>query len=176
MPGFRDWLFASYPALEQTRGGPARLDVQGLVWDPRRSTLLLGARSATEAGRPLLLPIRVRDWAGPWTTENLEKGAPIELQLGDASSPKGISGIAWDPDRKVFMLIAGDVPPDRRPYSLYTWDGGDSGAVVHASDVLFDPRMRPEGIAFGTIGGRRASVLVDDNGGYYVFWQDVKNP
>ena len=55
-------------------------------------------------------------------------------------------------------------------------DGGDSGAVVHVSDVLFDPRMRPEGIAFGTIGNRPASVLVDDKGGYYVFWQDVKNP
>jgi hypothetical protein len=174
MPGFRNWLFANYPVLNETRGGPSRLDVQGLVWDPRRSALLLGARSATGTGKPLLLPIRVRDWAGPWTTENLEKGAPIELQLGDRDTPKGISGIAWDARDKTFMLIVGDVPPDRRPYALYTWDGGDSGAVVHASDVLFDPRMRPEGVAFGTIGGRPASVLVDDNGGYYVFWQDVK--
>jgi hypothetical protein len=174
MPGFRDWLFAHYPMLQQTRGGPSHLDVQGIVWDPRRSVLLLGARSATMEGKPLLLPIRVRDWAGPWTTENLESGTPIQLQLGDSESPKGISGIAWDEHQKAFMFIVNDVPPDHHPYALYTWDGGDSGAVVHASDVLFDPRMRPEGIAFGTIGGRWSSVLVDDNGGYYVFWQDEK--
>jgi hypothetical protein len=175
MPGFRSWLLSAYPVLNETRGGPSHLDVQGIVWDPRRSALLLAARSATETGKPLLLPIRVRDWAGPWTTDNLEKGAPIELQLGDRDTPKGISGIAWDERDKAFMLIVNDVPSDRRPYALYTWDGGDSGAVVHSSDVLFDPRMRPEGVAFGTIGGRPASVLVDDNGGYYVFWQDVKN-
>jgi hypothetical protein len=32
--------------------------------------------------------------------------------------------------------------------------------------------MKPEGIAFGTIADRLAVVIVDDNGGYYVLWDD----
>jgi hypothetical protein len=174
MPGFRDWLFESYPVLHETRGGSEQLDVQGLVWDRSRSMLLLGARSATAGGKPLLFPVRVRDWNGAWTIDNLEKGQPIELQIGDARSPKGISGIAWDPRHETFTIIVGEIPRDRTPYALYTWDGNAAGKVEHVSDVLFDPRMRPEGIAFGTIAGRPASVLVDDNGGYYVFWQGEK--
>ncbi len=175
MPGFRAWLLANYPALGQTRGGTDELDVQGLVWDARRSALLLSTSSATKSGKPLILPVRVRDWAAPWTTDNLEKADPIELKIGDESDPKGVPGIAWDTVRTRFVLLVGDSPHDKSPYGLYTWDGGDSGSLSHVSEILFDPKMHPEGIAFGTIGGRHAAVLVDDNGGYYVFWQDGKS-
>lgn len=174
MPGFRNWLLSNYPALLETRGGADHLDVQGLAWDPRRSVLLVGARSATKAGKPLILPVRVRDWSGPWTIGNLERADPVELQIGDDRNPKGVTGLAWDERRHAFALIIGNAPPGRGSYGIYIWDGGDSGKVSRISDLMFDPRMRPEGIAFGTIGGRPASVVVDDNGGYYVFWQDEK--
>ena len=69
MPGFRSWLLASYPELSRTAGGPDLLDIQGLIWDPERRLLLFGVRSATATGRPLILPVRVRTWDGPWTTD-----------------------------------------------------------------------------------------------------------
>jgi hypothetical protein len=174
MPGFREWFLASYPVLRETRGGVDRLDVQGMAWDPRRSALLLSAKSVTKAGKPLVLPVRIRDWAGPWTVENLEKANPIELQIGGEGDPKGVTALSWDERRGAFSIIIGDAAPGDGSFGMYTWDGSETGKVERVSDLLFDPRMHPEGIAFGTIGGRPATVLVDDKGGYYVFWQNEK--
>jgi hypothetical protein len=42
--------------------------------------------------------------------------------------------------------------------------------LFHA--VRFHKKMRVEGVASGTIGGRRAIVFVDDAGGYQVLWED----
>jgi hypothetical protein len=39
-------------------------------------------------------------------------------------------------------------------------------------NVGFARKMKPEGIARGTIGGKSALVVVDDNGGFQVVWAD----
>jgi hypothetical protein len=36
--------------------------------------------------------------------------------------------------------------------------------------------MKPEGIARGTIGGKSALVIVDDNGGFQVVWAERQLP
>lgn len=171
MPGFRDWLIASYPELSDAPGGPEYLDVQGIVWDPARDALLLGVRSETRTGEPLVVPVRVKNWSGAWSTDNLERMRSVTLRLGDASGAKGIRGIARRPDRNEFVVIVGAAVGHRPPFRLYAWDGNDAGTVSEIPNVLFDPTTRPEGITYGTVGGKAAAIVVDDNGGYYVIWE-----
>lgn len=60
----------------------------------------------------------------------------------------------------------------RRPFSLYSWDGNAEGITRRFPDVSFDKKMRPEGITYGTIGGRGVTLFVDDRGGYQFLWND----
>lgn len=173
MPGFRDWLLASYPDLAASPPGPDAIDIQGLVYDPQRKALLIGVRSETRQGKLLILPIQVQDWMGPWTTTNLRPLDPIWLDIMDvAGGPtKGIYGIARHAERGDYVLILGNTGGEDAEAGLYRWDG-EGSQLQRLSKLLFHPDMQPEGIAFGTIDGRPAAVLVDDTGGYYVIWQD----
>jgi hypothetical protein len=173
MPGFRNWLLASYPELANAPSGPDAIDIQGVVYDSDRDALLIGVRSATSDGRLLMLPVQIRDWAGAWTTENLQRLDPIRLDASDAAAgvPKGIYGIARHTGRGDYVLILGNSEGEHADAGLYRWDG--RGSILRRLPRLhFHPDMQPEGIAFGTIHGRQAAVLVDDTGGYYVIWQD----
>lgn len=172
MPGFRQWILSSFPELSEGPDGPDALDVQGLMWDPRRRALLLGVKSATKSGRPLIVSVRVKQLGGAWTTENVEKGEAITLQIGNGSRAQGVYSIAWDAKRERFVVIVGHSSTKNRTFALYSWDGGRSGRVARFSELIFDPRMKPQGLTYGTIANRPAAVLVDDNGGYYVLWQD----
>ena len=46
------------------------------------------------------------------------------------------------------------------------------GGLRRIAGTHFLPEVKPEGIDFGTIGGRAAVVIVDDTGGYYVVWRE----
>ncbi len=170
MPGFRDWLFANSKELAG-RPDASALEVQGLVWDPGRRALLLGVRVPTGDAGPILVPVRVRDWGGAWEVSNLEALPAITLGLPAEDRPKGILAISRHPTRGDYLVVLANVAGKVRDASLYLWDGRDGGAIRRVSSMVFHPDMKPEGIAFGTVGGKPAAVLVDDNGGYYVLWQ-----
>ena len=171
MPGFRAWLLSQFPEVANTPVGPDALDVQGLIWDADRELLLLGVRSASQSGRPLLLGVRVKDWTAPWTVENLERANVVELAIGDPKRPRGIYSLARHPNRREFVVIVGATNKHAN-FELYAWDGEAQGSMRRIENVAFDSDMKPEGITFGTIGDRLAAVIVDDNGGYYVLWDD----
>ena len=84
MPGFRDWLIqhqlelAAAATLEPDNGG---LNIEGLAWDANRRALLLGVRTPVPNGKPLVIPLKVKNLAGAWTTDNLELLPPIRLTL-----------------------------------------------------------------------------------------------
>ena len=172
MPGFRTWLIANCPAIAQLSAGPDSLDVQGLAWDPSRRLFLLGVRSATGDRRPLILTIRVKDWSGPWTVDNLEALESVFLGVADTGRPKGIYSLVRHPSRPIIYAVVRDSDGRSGSAELYEWDGNEAGKVKLVPDVVFHPAMRPEGLAFGTIGNRAAFVIVDDNGGYSVLWVD----
>src|SRR5262245_53531531 len=71
MPDFRGWLIRAYPQLAASarikpdNGG---LNIEGLAWDRNRHALLFGLRTPTQDGKPLVLPVRLKDLVGPWTT------------------------------------------------------------------------------------------------------------
>lgn len=172
MPGFRTWLIANSPAIAKLSAGSDSLDVQGLAWDPSRRLFLIGVRSATSDRRPLILPIRIKDWSGPWTVDNLESLEAISLGVADTGKPKGVYSLVRHPSRPVIYAVVRDSDGRSGSAELYAWDGNDAGVVKLIPDVVFHPAMRPEGLAFGTIGNRAAFVIVDDNGGYSVLWVD----
>jgi hypothetical protein len=170
MPGSRTWLLSRYPELAP--GGADVVDIQGLAWDADSSLLLVGVRSPTRDGAPLVLPVRMRDPGGPWQTALLEGLDPIALPVDGADRPKGILALARRPEGAGYVLLAGNPVGKEKRASLYAWDGAAPGVVRRLASAVFLPEVKPEGIAFGTIGGRAAAVLVDDTGGYYVVWQD----
>jgi hypothetical protein len=176
MPGFREWLVASFPEISASPVGPDRLDVQGLIWDPRRDRLFIGVRSETKSGKPLVLPVRIKDWHADWTPENLEAFPAVTLDTTPTSTARGIRSIARNPENGEFVVIVGPSFGHDDPFTLYAWNGDPQGRVERLSNIVFDGRMRPEGITYGTIGGKLVAVLVDDNGGYYVLWDGATFP
>src|SRR5262245_53100988 len=179
MPGFREWLISAYPQLAaaaQTKPDDGGLNIEGFTWDKRRHAFLFGVRTPTPDGRPLILPIKVKDLAGPWTTTNLEAQPPIQLSVEAALGAQGIRGLSNEPDRDAFLVITGKSYGDSNaPFALYEWDGAAAGAV-RRFDVAFAKKMKPEGVTRCTIGGRKALVIVDDGGGYQVVWSDQQLP
>ena len=179
MQGFRKWLINAYPRLAasaQARPDDGGLNIEGFTWDKQRRAFLFGARTPVPGGKPLLLPVKVKDLAGPWTTDNLEAQPPIQLSVEATLGEQGIRGLTSEPDRDAFLVITGkSIGTSKAPFALYEWDGNEAG-TLRRFNVEFAGKMKPEGITYGTIGGKRALVIVDDNGGFQVVWADQQLP
>jgi hypothetical protein len=175
MPDFRDWLIRAYPQLAASariKPNDGGLNIEGLAWDRKRRALLFGLRTPAPDGKPLVLPVKLKDLAGPWTTSNLEAQAPIHLSIEPAGDEQGIRCLYNERDRNGFLVIVGKATKDSEaPYSLYEWNG-NAGGAVRRLNVVFAKKMKPEGITRGSIGGRDALVVVDDGGGFQVVWDD----
>lgn len=173
MPGVRDWLVAAYPQLaaaaekDPDAGG---LNVEGLAFDRNRDALLFGLRTPVPGGRPLVLPVKIKDLAGSWTTDNLEALPAVALTLGPSAEEQGIRGLYADPTRDaIFVLTGNSTSASDAPFGVYTWNGGEDGVTTRL-DVAFAKRVKAEGLTRGTVGGRGAFVFVDDAGGFKVVW------
>lgn len=176
MPGFREWLIRHVPSLEAAAAldpDSGGLNVEGLAWDPKRHALLFGVRTPVDDGTVTLIPVHVKNLAGPWRTSNLEVRPEIHLAITAEGAASGVRAIEYDSVRKCFLVVVGRaISKTVVPFRLYTWDGNPEGAVARLGRLEFDPAMKPEGVAAGTIEGRRATVFVDDEGGYMVLWGD----
>lgn|GEM_PF-1673230 len=175
MSDFRAWLLLNAPEIRSAAendpdlGG---LNIEGLAWDARRGALLLGIRTPAPGGKPLILPVRIKDLLGPWTTGNLEMLAPIHLAVENAIGEQGIRSLTRNGFGEGFFVVVGNSTSESRaPFSVYKWDGGDDGKASRLP-ISFHKKMKPEGITTGTIGGRKALLFVDDAGGFSVLWDD----
>jgi hypothetical protein len=179
MPGIRDWLISAYPQLAasaQTKPDDGGLNIEGFTWDKRRHAFLFGVRTPVPDGKPLILPVKVKDLAGAWTTGNLEAQPPIQLSMEVTPDEQGIRGLSNEQDRDAFLVITGkSISDSKAPFALYEWSGNADGAM-RQFNVRFAKKMKPEGIARGTIGGKSALVIVDDGGGFQVVWADRQLP
>ncbi len=180
MAGFRDWLVRQDPLLAQVaeledkKGG---LNVEGLAWDPHRQSLLLGFRCPLTDGRPIILPVRVKNLAGPWTPSNLVAGAPIRLNIAGAEGKVGIRDLQYDPRHGDFLVLLGSATrKGEEPFRLAIWDGGPEGVATVLPRVAFAAEMKPEGLARTVQDGRECLVIVDDAGGYAVLVEDPPEP
>ncbi len=173
MPDFREWLVANFAIIaESATNDPdyGGLNVEGVAWDPARQALLVGVRTPALNTGALVVPVRLKDPAGPWTVANLEAQTPIVLNVEHEASAQGVRGMCTGRDGKGFLVVvANATSDDTAGFSVYEWDGNQEG-VVKRLPYTFAKKMKPEGLAIGTVGGKPAIVFVDDNGGFQVAW------
>jgi hypothetical protein len=179
MPGFRDWLIRHEPELAAAArlvpndGG---LNIEGLAWDPRRHALLFGVRTPVPNGKPLVVPVKVKDLAGPWTTDNLEMLAPIRLAPEATTDEQGIRSLEYIESFGSFLVVTGkSIDNSKAPFTLYEWDGQPAGTLRRLA-VSFHKKMKPEGLTAGIVGGKPVLLFVDDDGGYQVMRPATLHP
>jgi hypothetical protein len=133
MPGFRDWLIRNEPDLADAatrKPNDEGLNIEGLAWDHSRHALLFGVRSPAPEGKLLVIPVKVSDLAGPWTTDNLEALAPILLSPEPAPDAQGIRSLEYIEDLGSFLVVVGNsLEHSKIPFTLYEWDGRAAGAL-----------------------------------------------
>lgn len=177
IPAFRPWLIQEAPELAEAAselpdyGG---LNIEALSWDPRHQALLFGARTPLADGMPLVVRVRLKVFDGPWDPSNFELLPSIRLAVEvEGRGEEGLRAMGYDPGTGLTLLTVGNaISHSKGRFELYSWDGNEDGVLRHFSQVRFDPRMKVEGVARGTIAGRAAVVFVDDRGGYQVLWAD----
>jgi hypothetical protein len=177
IPNFRPWLLEQTPELADSArylpddGG---LNVEGLSWDPHHQALLFGLQTPVRDGKPLIIRVRLKQFAGPWDLSNLEILPPITLPIEPNGRRRhGLRAITYDPaSGNTFLTVGNSLSGSKGRLELYSWDGNQEGQLRHFPQVRFSRRMRVEGVAHGTIAGRGAMVFVDDRGGYQVLWDD----
>jgi hypothetical protein len=176
VPDFRSWLLAHAPELHSSHkylpddGG---LNVEGLAWDATKQLLLLGLRTPTRDGRPLVLRVRLNEPSGAWTLDNFEMLTAVVLQIKDVGEEQGIRAIEYDPSRGTFLVVVGNATSaSQARFSFYTWDGNEQGLTQRFKQIRFHKKMKVEGVTHGIIAGRGAVLFVDDGGGYQVLWDD----
>jgi hypothetical protein len=179
MPGFRDWFIKNSPiaaeAADRTpdEGG---LNIEGLAWDHERHALLFGLRTPLLDNIPVVIPVKVKDLDGDWTTDNLKMEAPIQLMLEPDEAARGIRSIEYVHSLHAFLVVIGKaISGQKAPFALYEWKGGKRGKT-HRLNVSFADKMKPEGLTSGIIAGKPALLFTDDGGGYQVFWLDQLRP
>jgi hypothetical protein len=176
IPDFRPWLIKNSPELNEAArylpddGG---LNVEALSWDPKEQALLFGIRTPLVDGKPLIIRIRPKKFAGPWELDNLEVLPPLTLAINDRGGEAGIRAMTLDQLSGISMITVGNsTSSSKATFKLYSWDGNAQGLVRYFKDVRFHKRMRAEGVVRGKIGGRGAVIFVDDGGGYQFLWDD----
>lgn len=179
LPGFRDWFIQHAPAIaaSATRIPDENgLNIEGLAWDQRRHALLFGVRTPLSANKPIIIPVRIKNLAGSWTTGNLEMLPPILLTLNTAEGAQGIRDIEYIPSRRAFLVIVGKtISGSKAPFELYEWKGGKQGKMQRLN-LSFADKMKPEGITGGTIAGKPVLLIVDDAGGFQVLKPGMLRP
>ena len=173
MPGFREWFVKSVPVIaaaasrDPDSGG---LNVEGLGWDEKQQTLLIGVRTPLVDQLPIIVPVRLKAPAGAWNTSNLEALAPVKLQVDRGPGAQGVRGVATRLDGKGFLVVVANATSrDNAPFAVYAWDGLEGGNVSKFPHAFAD-RMKAEGLTIGTVGGRQVVIVVDDGGGFGVVW------
>jgi Protein of unknown function (DUF3616) len=142
------------------------LNIEGLAWDRTRHALLFGVRTPVPDGKALVIPVKVKNLAGAWTTGNLEILPAIRLSLEPGEKEQGIRSIEYVDALGAFLIVAGkSTDESKAPFSLYQWDGQPSG-TARRLPISFAKKMKPEGVTAGTVGGKPVLLFVDDAGGY----------
>jgi hypothetical protein len=142
------------------------INIEGLAWDPRDGSLLLGMRSPVVDGQALLIPLKLRDPRGAFSIDNLqvEGGKAIRLTLGGL----GIRGIEYDARAKVFRILSGATEEQQlTDFGLWEWNGDEKQPALREMKK-FEKTLKPEGLARATSGKRDFLIVVFDAGGYTI--------
>jgi pSer/pThr/pTyr-binding forkhead associated (FHA) protein len=162
----RAFLLANVPELKDAGGKKAKeggLFVGGLAWDPDRERLLIGLQSPLSSGKALIVPIKLRDPRGAFSTDNLVlAGADtIKISLGG----HGLRSIQYDSKLKSFVIISSDAEAgEKRVFKLWQWESGSDSGPVEQSTL--DSKIKPHAISRVKVGASDFLLVVGDGSGY----------
>jgi pSer/pThr/pTyr-binding forkhead associated (FHA) protein len=169
MTGIRQFLVDNVAALKPIAGlayNEGGINIEGMAWDAVHDRLLLGFRSPTVNGNALLVPIRLRDPRGTFSTQNLITEPVIQIPLGGL----GIRDIEYDSRSGAFLIIAGSTAQgDVKDFVLYEWTGETDSSKPDAAPIELanlDAKMKPEGVTRVKIGGRDFLIVTGDASSY----------
>jgi pSer/pThr/pTyr-binding forkhead associated (FHA) protein len=171
LTNLRNFLVTNVPELNNDKkASEGGLNIEGIAWDFKRGRWLLGLRSPLGTdGSALLVAIKLRNPAGPFSVDNLQLAEPnvIPLKL----SGLGIRDIQFDPESNSFLIISGAPEHfEKSDFTLWEWTGGSeqSGsepALRREQDL--DPKLKPEGLTHVEVGGRKFILIVCDANAYF---------
>jgi hypothetical protein len=140
------------------------LNIEGLAWDPDRKVLLLGLRNPVIDGKALLVPLKMRDPRGTFSSENLVAGKLEAIRLPIAGM--GIRSIEYDDRLRVFHIIGGATEgQDKTDFKLWEWSSQADGSGLRETTTL-DRKLQPEGVTGGSAGNGNFKVIVFDSSRY----------
>jgi pSer/pThr/pTyr-binding forkhead associated (FHA) protein len=162
----RAFLLANVPELKDAGGKKAKeggLFVGGVAWDPDRERLLIGLQSPLSGGKALVVPIKLRDPRGAYSTDNLVLAGTetIKISLGG----HGLRSIQYDSKLKSFVIISSDAEAgEKRVFKLWQWEAGSDSGPVEQSTL--DSKVKPHAIARVKVGANDFLLAVGDGSGY----------
>ncbi len=172
MTGIREFLIENVAELKAAAGlafNAGGINIEGMAWDAVHNRLILGLRSPTVNGNALLVPIKLRDPRGAFTTQNLIAEPVIQIPLGGLA----IRDIEFDTRGGVFIIIAGSTAQgETKDFALYEWTGETDFSKPDAAPqeiTKLDQKMKPEGVTRVKIGGRDFLIVTGDASSYIKF-------
>jgi hypothetical protein len=170
MANLRDFLVENVPELKTVanlEGNLGGVNIEGIAWDPIHDRLYLGLRSPIVNGKALVVPIKLKDPRGAFSTQNLTvPESPIHLSLNGL----GIRDIQYDNRLGVFLIVAGPSGSGGgTEVILYEWNGETDFSKPESAPreiTKLDTVMKPEGVTRAKIGGRDFIFIVGDGSSY----------
>jgi pSer/pThr/pTyr-binding forkhead associated (FHA) protein len=171
LTNLRDFLIANVPELKtDKKASEGGLNIEGIAWDFKRGRWLLGLRSPLgKDGSAFLVAIKLRNQAGAFSVDNLQLAEPNAIPLKLAGL--GVRDIQYDPEANSFLIISGAPENlEKSEFTLWEWTGsveqsGSESALRRKQDL--DPKMKPEGITYVEVGGRKFRLVVCDASAYF---------
>lgn len=169
MTDLRSFLIANVPELKglEDKDDDGGVNVEGIAYDPASDRLMLGLRSPVASGNALIVPIKLRDPRGQFSTANLlPPGPAIQLQIGGF----GIRDIEFDLRSGSYLIISGAAEHgETLAFALWEWNGDpvQSNADSNPRELTkLDAKMKPEGVTHAKIGGKEFIFIVGDGSSY----------
>lgn len=158
---------------QESGGQTGTLNIEGLAFDPRTGSLLIGLRSPTQMqnGNACAVVFTLKN---PHELFRKDKPAAPEsdsnlsyLDLGGL----GIRGMTYDDERKGYWIVSGrsDDPkpasnPQPVPSSLWFWESGVPNKPPRKAQTDSFGLLNLEGVCLLKIDGKQGLLLISDDG------------
>lgn len=156
---------------QQTGGNTGTFNIEGLAFDPRTGSLLIGLRSPTRMrnGKPCAVVLTLKN-PRELFLENKSELPEFDSKLNYLNlRGLGIRGMTYDDDRKGYWIVAGrsddlKTPAKPVPSSIWFWDSAKPNKPPRKAQTDSAGRLNLEGVCLLRIDGKQGLLLISDDG------------
>jgi pSer/pThr/pTyr-binding forkhead associated (FHA) protein len=153
----------------QKPGSKGGLNIEGLAWDPPNNRLLVGLRSPLIDGHAVIIPLKLKDPQGSFSTSNLQLASPRVIKLN--LEGQGVRDIDYNKHLKTFLIVSGATElTEKTDFGLWEWNGDAEQTRIDSRprhEKTLDERAKPEGVTNVTLSGKSFVLLACDLSGYF---------